>query len=141
MVTAIEPALTRGLEPESSERSFALVFVAVLSIHGSWPLMHSAGPRWWELVLAAVFAAVAFIRPQILRPFNRAWLALGRLLHRLVSPLVMGAIFFLVVTPTALIARRRGKDVLSLRRRPEAASYWIPRPPAAPIAESMKRQF
>jgi hypothetical protein len=53
----------------------------------------------------------------------------------------MGAIFFLVVTPIALVARRRGKDVLSLRRRPEFTSYWIPRDPAAPIAESMKRQF
>jgi hypothetical protein len=141
MVTAIEPILARGPEPESSERSFALVFAAVLSIHGFWPLMHWAGPRWWALALAAVFAAVAFIRPQILRPFNRGWLALGRLLHSVVSPLVMGAIFFLVVTPIALIARRRGKDVLSLRRRPELASYWIPRPPPSPIAESMKRQF
>jgi hypothetical protein len=141
MVTAIEPTLARGPEPESSERSFALVFAAVLTIHGSWPLMHLAGPRWWALVLAAIFAAVAFIRPQILRPFNRGWLALGRLVHRVVSPLVIGAIFLLVVTPIALIARLRGKDVLSLRRRPELASYWIPRPPAAPIAESMKRQF
>jgi Saxitoxin biosynthesis operon protein SxtJ len=141
MVTAIEPNLARGPEPESSERSFALVFAAVLSIHGSWPLVHLAVPRWWALVLAAVFAAIAFVRPQILRPFNRGWLALGRLLHRVVSPLVIGAIFLLVVTPIALIARLRGKDVLSLRRRPELAGYWIPRPPAAPIAESMKRQF
>ena len=141
MVTAIEPTLARGPEPESSERSFALVFAAVLSIHGAWPLMHLAGPRWWSLGLAAAFAAVAFIRPQILRPLNRGWLALGRLLNRIVSPLVMGAIFFLVVTPIAAVARRRGKDVLSLRRRPELTSYWIPRPPAPPAAESMKRQF
>jgi Saxitoxin biosynthesis operon protein SxtJ len=140
-VTVIEPTLSRDPEPESSERSFALVFAAVLSIHGSWPLMHLAGPRWGALVLAGIFAGVAFIRPQILRPFNRGWLALGRLVHRLVSPLVIGAIFLLVVTPIALIARVRGKDVLSLRRRPELASYWVPRPPAAPIAASMKRQF
>jgi len=129
LVSAIEPTLSRSPEPENSERSFALVFAAVLSIHGCWPFMHSAGPRWWALALAAVLVALAFIRPQILRPFNRGWLALGRLLQRIVSPLVMGAIFFLFVTPIALIARRRGKDMLSLRRRPELASYWIPRPP------------
>ncbi len=141
MVTAIEPTLVHGPEPESSERSFALVFAAVLSIHGCWPLMHLAGPRWWALALAAGFAVVAFVRPQILRPFNRGWLALGRLLNRIVSPLVMGAIFFLVVVPVALIGRLRGRDVLSLRRRPELASYWIQRSRAPPVVESMKRQF
>jgi hypothetical protein len=141
LVSAFEPNLARGPEPENSERSFALVFAAVLSIHGCWPLMHSAGPRWWALALAAVLATVALIRPQILRPFNRGWLALGRLLQRIVSPLVMGAIFFLFVTPIAYIARVRGKDLLSLRRRPELASYWIPRAPAPPVVESMKRQF
>jgi hypothetical protein len=141
MVTAIEPTVSRGPEPEHSERSFALVFAALLSIYGCWPLKHLAEPRWWALALAAVVAAVGLIRPQILHPFNRGWLALGRLLHGIVSPLVMGTIFFLVVTPIAIIARLRGKDVLSLRRRPELASYWIARPPAPPIAVSMKRQF
>jgi hypothetical protein len=141
LVTAIEPTLVHGPEPENSERSFALVFAAVLSIHGCWPLMHLAGPRWWALALAAGFAVVAFVRPQILRPFNRGWLALGRLLNRIVSPLVMGAIFFLVVVPVALIGRLRGRDVLSLRRRPELASYWIQRSRAPPVVESMKRQF
>jgi hypothetical protein len=141
MVTAIEPNLARDHEPESSERSFGLIFAVVLCIYGCWPLLHLAGPRWWALALAAAFAVVALVLPQILRPFNRAWLALGRLLNRIVSPLVMGAIFFVIVTPTALTARLRGMDVLSLRRRSELASYWIQRPPAAPVAESMKRQF
>ncbi len=66
-------------------------------------------------VLPSRLLLVALVlRPQILHPLNRAWLALGRLLHRVVSPLVMGAIFFLCVTPTAWIMRLRGKDVLSL---------------------------
>lgn len=140
-MSAIEPTLVHGPEPENSERSFALVFAAVLSIYGCSPLMHLAGPRWWALALAAGFAGVGFVRPQILRPFNRGWLAFGRLLNKIVSPLVMGAIFFLVVTPVGLIARLRGKDVLSLRPRPEFASYWIRRPPAPPVTEGMRRQF
>jgi hypothetical protein len=141
MVAAIEPILAHDHEPENSERSFGLIFAAVLGIYGCWPLLHLAGPRWWALALAAGFAVVAFVQPQIMRPFNRAWLALGRVLNRIVSPLVMGAIFFVIVTPIALAARLRGMDVLSLRRRPELASYWIQRPPAPPVAESMKRQF
>jgi hypothetical protein len=141
MITAIEPAIARSPEPESSERSFALVFAAVFGIYGCWPLIHLAQPRWWALALATVLAAVAIIRPQIVRPFNRAWLVVGRLSHRIVSPLVMGAIFFLFVTPIAFIRRLCGGDVLSLRRRPDLPSYWIARPPAPPAAESMRRQF
>ena len=141
MVTAIEPVLAHDLEPESSERSFGLIFAAVFSIYGCWPLLHLAEPRWWALALAAGFAVVSLVQPQILRRFNRAWLLLGRLLNRIVSPLVMGAVFFVVLTPIALSARLRGMDVLSLRRRSELASYWIQRPPTPPVVESMKRQF
>jgi hypothetical protein len=141
MATVLEPSLARGPAPESSDRSFGFVFAAVFAIVGCWPLLHLEPPRWWALGVAIAFAAVAFFRPHILRPFNRAWLALGRLLHRVMSPLIMGAIFFLCVTPIAWIMRLRGKDVLSLSRRPDLSSYWIPRQPSPPAAETMKRQF
>ena len=72
---------------------------------------------------------------------NRAWLALGLLLHKVVSPLVMGVIFFLCVTPTAWIMRLRGKDVLSLSRRSDLSSYWIVRERQPPDPDTMKRQF
>ena len=65
----------------------------------------------------------------------------GRLLHKIMSPLVFGAIFFAGVTPTGWIMRLRGKDVLSLKRRPDQKSYWIRRPPASPETETMKNQF
>jgi hypothetical protein len=141
VATVLEPSLARGPEPESSDRGFGFVFAAVFVIIGCWPLIHLDAPRWWALGIAAAFAAFAFVRPHILRPFNRAWLALGRLLHRVMSPLIMGAIFFLCVTPIAWIMRLRGKDVLSLSRRPDLTSYWIPREPSPPAAETMKRQF
>ena len=141
MATALEPSVERGPAPESSDRSFGLVFAAVFALMGAWPLLHLATPRWWAFVVAAAFALVALVRPQILHPFNYVWLALGRLLHRVVSPLVMGAVFFLCVTPIAWIMRLRGKDVLSLARRPDLSSYWIKREPTEPSAETMKRQF
>ena len=96
-----------------------------------WPLWRSESPRWWALVIAAAFAIVALIRPQVLHHLNRAWLAFGKLLHRIVSPIVMSALFFLCVTPTAWIMRMRGKDLLSLKRRPDLKSYWIDREPIA----------
>ena len=141
MATVLEPTIERGPAPESSDRSFGFVFAAVFSLYGCWPLVHGQLPRWWALVVAAAFAAVALIQPQILHPLNRVWLLLGRLLHKIVSPVVMGLVFFTVVTPTGWIMRLRGKDVLSLRRRPDLNTYWIKRDPAQPGSETMKNQF
>jgi hypothetical protein len=117
------------------------VFAGVFALYGCLPLIHSATPRWWSFAATIALATIAFIRPEMLRPYNRAWLMFGRLLHRIVSPLVMGVIFFLCVTPIAYIMRFRGKDVLLLKRRPDLTSYWIPRGLSAPTSESMKRQF
>jgi hypothetical protein len=141
MATVLEPSLARAPVPESSDRSFGLVFAAFFSVIGCLPLLRSQSPRWWAVGAAAAFALSAVIRPGLLRPLNRAWLALGRLLHRVVSPLVMSAVFFLCVTPVAWIMRLRGKDVLSLARRPDLSSYWITRERSPPPAETMKRQF
>ncbi len=132
MATVLEPSIDRG---------FGLVFMAVFALYGCWPLLHVERPRWWALAVAAAFALAALAWPSVLHPLNRAWLALGRLLHRVVSPIVLGAIFFLCVTPIAWIMRRRGKDVLSLARRPDLSTYWIARGPAEPSTETMKRQF
>ena len=139
MATVLEPRVDRGPAPESSDRSFGVVFAGVFALIACWPLWSAQSPRWWVLGLAATFALAAVVRPQILHPLNRAWLALGRLLHLAVSPLVMGAIFFLCVTPIGWVMRRRGKDVLSLARRSDLSSYWITRDRAE--AQSMKNQF
>jgi hypothetical protein len=72
---------------------------------------------------------------------NRAWLALGELLHKIVSPIVMGVIFFCCVTPTAWIMRMRGKDLLSLKWDSKLKSYWTERSPIPANGHSMKDQF
>ena len=141
MATALEPSVIRGPAPESSDRSFGFVFAAVFALIGCWPLLRLGLPRWWALALAVAFALLALARPQLLHPLNLAWLALGRLLHRVISPLIMGMIFFLCVTPIAWIMRFRGKDVLSLARRRDLSTYWITREPQPPASETMKRQF
>ena len=141
MASVLEPEIIRGPAPEGSDRGFGIVFAVVFAIVGCWPLIHDTPPRWWALAVAATFALVAFIRPQLLHPLNRVWLAFGRLLHRIVSPVVMGAIYFLCVTPTGLIMRLLGKDVLGRKRRPDQSSYWIVRDQPPPAAEAMKNQF
>ena len=141
MATVLEPSVAREPAPESSDRSFGFVFAGVFALIGCWPMVRLLPPRWWALSIAVAFALIAFVWPQILHPLNRAWLALGRLLHRVVSPFIMGLIFFVVVTPIAWIMRLRGKDVLLLARRGDVPSYWIAREPEAPASETMKRQF
>ena len=141
MTTVLEPGPARERVPEASDRSFGVVFAAAFALVGGWPLIHAQAPRAWALAVAAAFAIVAAARPQLLHPLNRLWLAIGRLLHRVVSPLVMGAVFFLVVTPTAWIMRARGRDLLARKRRPDLDSYWIERAPPEPAAQSMKNQF
>jgi Saxitoxin biosynthesis operon protein SxtJ len=141
MATVLEPSLARPPAPESSDRSFGFVFAAVFAIVGCLPLRRWEEPRWWALGIAGIFVLLAIVRPQLLHRPNQAWLALGRLLHRVTSPLIMGAVFFLCVTPIGWVMRRLGKDVLSLARRPDLSSYWIARELSPPQSEAMKRQF
>lgn len=124
-----------------SERSFGLVFTAVFALIGAWPLLGGAEPRIWALGAATAFLAVSLAMPRMLRPLNLLWFKFGLLLHKVVSPLIMGLLFFVTVTPIALIMRAAGKDPLRLKRDPGAESYWIPRRPPGPDGGSMKNQF
>ena len=97
--------------------------------------------RIWAIGIAAAFAVVALARPGVLAPLNRLWTRFGLLLHKVVSPLIMGMLFYLTVTPIGLLMRAMGKDPLRLRPDPDAASYWIERDPPGPPPETMKNQF
>src|SRR5687768_12966525 len=110
MATALEPKRAAETEKQGSDRAFGYVFAVVFTLIGLFPLWRLEAPHWWAIAIAAVFLFFAVLFPHLLNPLNRAWLAFGRLLHRIVSPLVMGAVFFLAVTPTAVIMRLRGHD-------------------------------
>ena len=127
------------IDKVGSERNFGLVFAVVFALVGLWPILGGNGMRIWALAVAAGFVLLAFVRPSVLRPLNLAWFRFGLLLGRIVSPVVMALIFFVAVTPTALIMRMFGKDVLRLRFDREAESYWIGRDDDP--ATSMKNQF
>ena len=125
----------------ASNRSFGYVFTAFFALVGLWPLLSGHAVRSWALVAAAAFLLVTLAIPDLLAPLNRAWTALGNLLHRIVSPLALGIVFFLVVTPTGLLMRLLGKDPLRLRLDKAANTYWITREPPGPTPESLKHPF
>jgi predicted membrane metal-binding protein len=124
-----------------SERSFGLVFAAVFLIVALFPQTGDGGVRIWALVVAAAFAVAAFSAPLFLRPLNRLWFRVGLLLNKIVSPIVMGVIFFLTVTPIGLIMRARNGDPLKQKLDPDMETYWIAVDPEYAARSSMKKQF
>jgi hypothetical protein len=124
-----------------SDRSFGLVMAAVLAAMTALNGWHS-GRLWpWTGVLAVLLLAAAWLRPALLNPLKLIWLKFGLLLHRVVNPVVMALIFYGTVLPTGIVMRMMGKDILRLKRQPDADSYWIVRQPPGPSPETMKDQF
>lgn len=124
-----------------SERGFGIVFAVVFAVIGLWPLLDGGPVRIWALAVAGVFLAAGLLVPAVLRPLNRLWFLFGMALHKVVSPLVMGLLFYLTVTPIALIMQIVGKDPLNRRFNKDAKSYWIEREPPGPAPETMRQQF
>jgi len=125
----------------SSDRSFGIVFAIVFCVIGFWPALDGGSVRVWSLILAAALAVVAGVRPRLLAVPNRLWLKFGALLHQIVSPVVMGLIFFAAVMPVGLIMRLLGKDPLGLGFDRGAKTYWVLRDPPGPDPKSMRNQF
>lgn len=125
----------------SSDRSFGLVFAGLFLVIAVLPLFHSGPIRWWSLAVAAVFALVALLKPELLAGLNRLWIMLGVLLGKVVSPIALSILFYVVITPLGLVIRLTGKDPLRLKFAPDADSYWIPRNPPGPAPDSMNHQF
>jgi hypothetical protein len=124
-----------------SDRSFGFVMAGAFVVVSLLNFWH-AGRIWpWTTGLAALFLLAALLRPAVLNPLNRIWLKFGLLLHRIVNPVIMALLFYGTVLPTGLVMRAMGKDLLRLKRDPDAASYWIVRTPAGPAPETMKDQF
>ena len=124
-----------------SDRSFGFVFAAFFTIIGLWPLVGGHPMRIWALALAVVFVLVSLIYPRLLKPLNIVWFKFGMLLHKIMNPLIMGLLFFVTLTPIALIMKALGKTPISRHFDPDAPSYWIERTPPGPAPDSMKNQF
>ena len=120
-----------------SNKSFGIVFFIVFLLVALYPLINNGDLRIWSFIIAIIFLILGLINSKVLTPLNKLWFKLGLLLGKVISPLIMGIIFFLVVTPTALIMRIIGKDLLNLKFN-NKKSYWIEK--TGPKSK-MKNQF
>lgn len=157
---------SRHEEPQgSSDRSFGLVFAAFFLILATLdyfsklpPFLKFAVPAecpfltahpelashalsWLFAAISVVFLFFALVFPKALAPLNWVWTRFGQLLHKLVSPIILGLLFFVVFTPIGILMRLFGADPLRLRFDAKAESYWIERRPPGPAPDSLKDQF
>ena len=120
-----------------SNRSFGIVFFIFFLIVGTYPIFFQGELRIWSLIVSIIFLLLGTINSRFLTPLNLLWFKFGMLLGRIVSPIVMGLVFFLVVTPTGLIMRILNKNLLRLKKK-NIKTYWIER---SSIKSDMKNQF
>jgi hypothetical protein len=108
----------------SSNRSFGLVFAALFLGVAISPLLSDASPRYWSFAAAGAFLLASMLKPSILTWPNRCWILFGRVLHKIVNPVVLAILFFLIITPYAVLIRMLRNDPLGVDRDLTADSYW-----------------
>jgi len=121
-----------------SNRSFGITFFVVFLIVGIWPLLYSESIRIWSIIISVIFLCLGLIKFRYLTPLNKLWSKFGILLGSIVNPIVMGLVFFVVLTPIAIIMKLIGKDTLKRKFNKSEKTYWIYR---EKIKSSLKNQF
>ena len=120
-----------------TNRNFGTVFFLVFSIISLFPLLKNENIRIWSIIIAIVFLVLGLLNSKFLTPLNKIWFRIGIILGNFVSPIVMGMVFFAIVTPTSLIMRVFGKNLLNLKKD-NKKTYWIEK---SKIKSKMKYQF
>tara|TARA_Y100000992_G_C20958874_1_gene347196 strand:+ start:31 stop:411 length:381 start_codon:yes stop_codon:yes gene_type:complete len=126
------------MKNQSSIRSFGIVFFIVFLLVGLWPLLNNNEIRIWALIISLIFLILGLIKSKILVPLNNAWIKFGELLGRIIAPIVMAIVYFIVLTPMSFLVRILGKDLLKIKFSNQLKSYWIKR---EKNVGSMKNQF
>ena len=121
----------------SSNRSFGIVFFIVFLLISIYPLLNDDHVRIWSLIISIAFLILGLLNSKILFPLNKIWFKFGILLGKIISPLIMGLIFFVVVTPIGLLMRLFNKDLINLKFN-KSKSYWIEKKEPK---SKMKNQF
>ena len=107
-----------------SNRNFGIVFSIVFLIIAIWPILNQNEIRIWSMIISLIFLILGLINSKFLSPLNKAWFKFGLILGSIIAPVVMGVVYFLVVTPTGLIMKALGKDILGLKRN-KNNTYWL----------------
>ena len=122
----------------SSNKNFGLVFFIVFLILGFWPIKNGGEIRIWLVVISLIFLVSGMMKSKLLTPLNQLWFKFGMILGAIAAPIVMGAVFFLVVTPIGIVMKLMGKDLINKKHDKKKETYWITRRTSI---SSMKRQF
>ena len=125
------------MEKNNSNKSFGILFFIVFLLIAIWPVFTSEPIRVWVIILSLIFLVLGIINSKLLTPFKKIWIKLGEILGKFIAPIVMGFIYFLIITPIGLFMRLIRKDLLSIKFHKEK-SYWIKR---SKNINTMKRQF
>ena len=120
-----------------SNKSFGIVFFVVFLIVSFYPMINDNDVRYWSLILSIIFLILGLLNSNILTPFNKLWFKFGIFLGKIVSPLIMGIIFFGVVTPIGLLMKILKKDIINLKFN-DNKSYWVEK---SKLKSKMKNQF
>ena len=120
-----------------SNRSFGIVFFIVFLIISLYPIIYNGDLRSWSLVVSLIFLILGLINSKILTPLNKLWFKFGIFLGKIISPLIMGIIFFLIVTPIGFFMRMLGRDLINLKYN-KSDTYWIKK---TGLKSKMKNQF
>ena len=121
----------------SSNRSFGFVFFVVFFVISLWPILSENEIRIWSLILSVIFLILGILNSKILTPLNKAWFRFGIFLGNFIAPIVMGIVFFLVVTPTGILTKLFKKDLINLKKNNDK-TYWVEK---KETISNMKNQF
>ena len=125
------------MKQKDNNKSFGILFFIVFLIIAIWPMLESGSIRIWSLVISIIFLVLGIVNSKILTPFKNGWIKLGEILGKVIAPIVMGFIYFIIITPIGIFIRLLGKDLLNIKYN-KSKSYWIKR---SKNINTMKRQF
>jgi hypothetical protein len=125
------------VKKKSSNRSFGLLFFVVFFLIGIWPLFKENDYRLWSLIISIIFLILGLLNSKLLKPLNNLWIKFGEILGKVISPIIMMIVFFIVLTPLSFIVKLFIKDLLNIKFI-KKNSYWIIR---KKDIGSMKKQF
>ena len=126
------------MKSEENNKGFGLLFFIVFLLIGLWPLIKGGSPRVLFFPIALVFLILGILNAKILTPLNRLWIKFGEILGKIIAPIVMALVYFVVLTPLSFLIRISGKDLLKVKFSNKVHTYWIKR---VKDLGSMKKQF
>ena len=115
------------MHKKSSNRSFGILFFLVFLGFGLWPLTKELSPNIYLIIISVVFLVLGLLNSKLLSPLNEIWIKFGEILGRVIAPLIMALVYFLILTPISLLVRAFGIDLLGLKYSKQQNSYWIKR--------------